>query len=313
MQPGHVQGDEQVADAEQAEGAQPTRIDLRQDEGDIGERRPHLGGMLGVDLAAPQPVEATRDRDVVAPGLPEVVAHRDHIPGDVLRRLIPSVAVGLEIPDRPGRRLARVRLRDRGVVAHPGAEEVEHDELRRRARSASSRGPSPHREHDQRRRGGAKGEPRQQRGEVDHARRVRVRIRRGDGRPVATRTACAEMWWISSRASTNTTGMSSGMPSRSASRRGRTDSRRPLRTSSRPHPASNASAIMYHGISRLLWPVLKIGNRVTICRNGGIPTDTARPVKPNTAIATRSTLGRTRSATTDSSSGRLPRSTPGRG
>ena len=63
---------------------------------------------------------------------------------------------------------------------------------------------------------------------------------------------------------------------------------------------------MYHGISRLSWPVLKIGSRVTICRNGGIPTATASPVKPKTAIATRSTLGRTRSATSASSNGSAP-------
>ena len=63
---------------------QPELVDLWQNQGDVGERRPHLRGMLGIDLAAPQAVEATRDRDVVAPGLLEVVAHRDHVPGGVL-------------------------------------------------------------------------------------------------------------------------------------------------------------------------------------------------------------------------------------
>ena len=56
----------------------------------------------------------------------------------------------------------------------------------------------------------------------------------------------------------------------------------------------------------MLWPELKTGSRVTICRNGGMPSTTANHSTPNSATATRSTFGRSTSAAATSISGSAP-------
>jgi hypothetical protein len=77
-------------------------------------------------------------------------------------------------------------------------------------------------------------------------------------------------------------------------------------SSSSPQPASSASAKTVSTARRVLWPELKTGSRVTTCTNGGTPRTTASHSPPNSATATRVSVGRTSSAAAPSISGSAP-------
>ena len=285
----HRRRAQDVAHAEQAQRAQRARRDLAEAQRDVeealGDRR------AGGDLAAPQPVVAPDDRQVVAARLVDAEVHRDDVLGDLVGAGEARRPLALEEADRAGPgQLGDVAV-DRRVEAHAGAEQVgarQRDGQRRER--ARAHAPAEAQEEQREPRCG-EGQPHDQRGERD--------LRRSLDVAVGARRVGEQPGDLERPAQRAQAGLAARRRRRS---RARPAARRPPRaraaprapavrsrevSSSSPQPASSASAKTVSTARRVLWPELKTGRRVTTCTNGGTPRTTASHRPPNSATATR--------------------------